>query len=274
MIRRHIVAFGTAACLLSGCEGNPLDSESADLVVVEAFLFAGEPIDDIRLTATVPLSDTIEPPTINDADVVLIKNGRAYPLEATGEDGYYQYSGNELVVETGDLFRIEVSYFGRVATGETVVPEPPVGVAIDGDTLFAPALGMGRGQRGFNPDQTQLVATWDNPDGLLHFAVVEGLEDGVEAIFPEQLVERLARFRLISQPTVDDFYVVSLLTLRDLGQHAVKIYRVNREYADLYQNRTQDSRDLNEPPSNITNGLGVFSAFNSRSVFFEVVRES
>ncbi len=51
------------------------------------------------------------------------------------------------------------------------------------------------------------------------------------------------------------------------------MYRINAEYAQLYGNRTQDSRDLNEPPSNIRNGLGVFSAFNISSVFFEVAEQ-
>lgn len=54
--------------------------------------------------------------------------------------------------------------------------------------------------------------------------------------------------------------------------HEAEVYRVNGEYAQVYENRTQDSRDLNEPPSNIRNGLGVFSAFNSLSVSFEVAR--
>ena len=39
---------------------------------------------------------------------------------------------------------------------------------------------------------------------------------------------------------------------------------MNQEYADLYEGRVQDSRDLNEPPSNILGGLGVFSAFASQ----------
>ena len=40
-----------------------------------------------------------------------------------------------------------------------------------------------------------------------------------------------------------------------------------------YENLEQDSRDLNEPPTNIVNGLGIFSAFNSMNVFFEVQKE-
>jgi len=37
-----------------------------------------------------------------------------------------------------------------------------------------------------------------------------------------------------------------------------------------YENRPQDSRDLNEPPSNITGGLGVVSALSNQSSDFEV----
>jgi hypothetical protein len=32
----------------------------------------------------------------------------------------------------------------------------------------------------------------------------------------------------------------------------------------------QDSRELNEPYSHIRNGLGIFTAFNSDTVYFEV----
>lgn len=69
-------------------------------------------------------------------------------------------------------------------------------------------------------------------------------------------------FRFISEPTIDNFFVVRLLLLETLGLHQAEVYRVNAECAQLYENRTQDSRDLNEPPSNIRNGLGVFSAFD------------
>ena len=48
----------------------------------------------------------------------------------------------------------------------------------------------------------------------------------------------------------------------------IRLYRVNQEYADLYEGRVQDSRDLNEPPSNIVGGLGVFSAFASSEEIF------
>jgi hypothetical protein len=275
MTKRHI-ALGMGALVLVGCD-NPLDQGDDDLVVIEAFLFAGEPVQDIRLTATVPLGeDPDSAPVIDDAVVRLMKDGVTYALTPFGEEGRYEYMGADLAILEGDEFRLEVEYFGRVAWGETVVPGPPLSVAIDGDTLLAPTLGRGGGRGGggggFNPEESQLAVTWDNPTDLLHFVVVEGMDDDAEAIFPEQFQERLGRFRFISEPTIDNFFIVRLLLLEALGAHQAKVYRVNAEYAQLYENRTQDSRDLNEPPSNIRNGLGVFSAFNSSSVPFEVAR--
>ena len=78
-------------------------------------------------------------------------------------------------------------------------------------------------------------------------------------------------FQLASPPTDLSYFDIGIRQLEVYGPHLVVVYRVNEEYADLYENREQDSRDLNEPPTNVIGGLGVFSAFNSTSATFEVV---
>ena len=263
-----------AASLFAGCDSTATEPETTELFVVAAFLFAGEAIDDIRVSETVQLSDTTDAPPINDARVELFKNGTTYTLAAAGDSGYYAYTGNDLAVEAGDTFGIKVTYDGAVTTGETVVPNAPVGVGIDRDTLWVPELGIGMGGGGFNREDSQLAASWQNPNRLLHYVVIESLEDSAESIIPDEFRKFSGRFRLVTEPTKEDYHFIDMRTLRDLGRHIARVYRVNEEYAQLYENRTQDSRDLNEPPSNIHNGLGVFSAFNSDSVAFEVARES
>ncbi len=278
MIRPYlfaILAVILAAAIVAGCESTSTEPEEADLVVVEAFLFAGEPVDDIRLIETVPLSDTVDAPPINDASVVLYKNGLSYTLVPTGDSGYYSYPGDDLLIEAGDTIGIEISCHGSVATGETVVPEAPSGVAIDESTLWVPDFETGVFGGGFNREDSQLAATWENTNELLHFVVIEFLGDSasVETIMPDIFDGFRGRFRFITEPTTDDYYFIDMRSLQYLGPHVARIYRVNDEYAQLYENRTQDSRDLNEPPTNIVGGLGVFSAFNSDSVYFEVARE-
>ena len=94
-----------------------------------------------------------------------------------------------------------------------------------------------------------------------HQLGVDNLEaDPVQIPAPEFIGQ--AR-RFVSVPTPADSTTVSQLSLTHLGEHRIRLYRVNQEYADLYEGRVQDSRDLNEPASNIVGGLGVFSAFAS-----------
>lgn len=249
-----------------------------DLAVLEAFIFAGEPVDDIRVISTIPYNgtDTVATP-INDADIRLIKNDVTYALEPAGSEGYYFYPGNDLTVDPGDHFLLEMDYLGQRATAETTVPPPPVGVTLDSTVLEVPTFGVGAGgpggrrPPGANIDN-RLTVTWDNSSDLLHYVVINGLEEEHESIFPEFIGQRIRNFRFISEPNRDSFFEINLLILEGLGNHEARVYRVNQEYADLYESRTQDSRDLNEPPSNVDGALGIFSAFNSNAINFDVKR--
>lgn len=273
-------AFTLITCLLvlAGCDSSSIESAD-DIAVIEAFLFAGEPVDDIIVTSTIPFNsaDTVASP-INDADISLTKNGITYPLSASGDDGRYHYAGDDLTVEPGDQFMFTMEYLGQTISAETQVPPAPISVALD-TTIFevptfnfggggGPPVGGGRGRF----DSTILV-TWDNSDDQLHYVVISSVDENPESIFPEFFGQRIGgQFRFISEPTRDNFFEVILPLLEGVGQHEIKVYRVNQEYADLYDNRTQDSRDLNQPPDNIVGALGVFSAFNSVEDFFDVKR--
>ena len=264
---------------LSSCD-TATGELDGDLAVIEAFLFAGEPVEDIRVTSTVLFNsdDTVSAP-VNDAVVRLIKNGATYPLTARGDDGYYFYSGDDLVVEPGDHFVLEMDYLGQRATAETDVPPEPARVALDSTVMVVPSFDFSDGPPRRPPAggpgglDNRLLVTWDNSADQLHYVVVRGLLEDHEAIFPEFIGQRIGQFRFISAPTRDNFFEINLQILDGLGAHEVRVYRVNQEYADLYENREQDSRDLNEPPSNVDGALGIFSAFNSVAIPFNVVRD-
>ncbi|MBM3298349.1 MAG: DUF4249 family protein [Deltaproteobacteria bacterium] len=260
------VILGLTSC----SEGSPVEP-TTELVVVRGYLYAGEPVTDIQLTKTISLSsvDSTAPP-VNDASVDLIKEGRTYRLVLTpGDSGYYHYPGNDLEVKEGDRFDINVRYGGRTATATTSVPPPPDSVTLSSETLVIPAttdFGF------FRPDTNRLVIQWSNPTGSLYYVVVENIETNPEPIVIGIGPLERARGRFISPPTSSNSYMINILSLTHYGRHRVKVYRINEEYADLYRSRQQDSRDLNEPLTNITNGLGVFSAFNSVSAYFAVVK--
>lgn len=273
MLKRILVA-GTilTTFIIGGCtEENPLISDD-ELVVVWAFLYAGQPVTDIKLTSTIPLdTDTTIAPTINGADVVLIKAGQRYECEPTpGDSGYYHYSGTDLQIETGDLFSIEIQHEDQLVTGQTVVPDAPTNVSTSSPVFYVPDFSdLDTFGDWKDSDSTEIVVSWDSENESWFFVTVDNIEENPAAIYP---TEKGPSERKTYPPVNADQYSVGLTQITHLGLHQVNVYTVNSEYVELYEMREQNSRDLNEPATNITNGLGVFSAFNSGSAILDVVR--
>lgn len=257
--------------------------------VLQAYLYAGEPVWDVTVRNAVPLtvSDSVGEP-VNNAEITIYKNDIAYQLVSSSDSGTYKYPGDDLVIETGDDISISAMVGEKEAFAETIVPEAPTGVVISSDTILLPEI-VFDDSSGF-PDfsaiqellqaqrDVQLEVVWDNPNSELFFIVVENAEESQESIFPTSnggfgRLNGRGAFRQISRPTRESSYEINFQDIQYWGKYIVKVYRVNQEYADLYDNLEQDSRDLNEPPTNIKNGLGIFSAFNSQKVYFEVVKQ-
>ena len=277
MNRYFSIFFILASAVALGCSNSsPLVPES-DLVVLRGYLYAGEPVTEIQLTSTLGLgsTDTLAPP-IPDAQVTLIKNQVRYSLVATsGRAGYYDYPGGDLQVAAGDQFRIEVSYFGKLASAETIVPPEPAGVAISSNELEVQSFtfdstGFGFGRGFLEQDTTGLRVDWRNDDGSTYYVTLDNMEADPQPVDTRFPFDRPGR--IISVPINTSEYRVNRFQVTHLGRYRVKVYRVNQEYADLYRSRNQDSRDLNEPLTNVVNGLGVFTAFDSDSVFFQAVQ--
>ena len=228
---------------------------------------------DIRITTTVPLvsEDTLGVP-VSDAMVWLERDDVRFDLIATpGVAGAYHYPGSDLVVGVGEVFELGISRGSESISATTVVPSPPEGFTVSSDVMDVVDLTVGGfGGRGGGPGGGLafggLIVRWTNPERDLFFVVVDNLEtDPVQIPAPDFI--GIAR-RFVSAPTPADSTTISQLSLTHLGEHRIRLYQVNQEYADLYEGRVQDSRDLNEPPSNILGGLGVFSAFSSREGTF------
>jgi hypothetical protein len=266
-----------ALILTLGCHTDSPLAPDKSQVVVRGYLYAGEAVQDIRLTGTLPLGsdDTVAPP-INSAQVSLFKAGNKYDLVASaGDSGYYHYPGADLTVVPGDEFQIQVSYENRLITATTTVPPAPQEVTISKSTLQLPDFDtmFEMREKGISMDSiralTSLSVSWQDETDALYYVVVKNLEDNP--------VSSDTQFRggprtIISQPRPGGEYHINAMMVTHYGKHEVRIYRVNQEYADLYQSRNQDSRDLNEPLTNIQNGLGVFSAFSSKTAYFTLLQ--
>lgn len=251
-----------------GCSEDTITENNSDLVVVTGFLRAGEKNAEIKLANTLALgsTDTVSA-AINDAEVILLKGNKTYQLNISSTmNGTYSYQGNDLSIESGDLFSLQINYKDKRISGSTLVPSKPRDISISKTTLALAATGYGMGSI---QDTTSIFLRWSNPDSSLYYVVIENLETNPVAIYSTN-TQRGANRTMIFPPMATNQFLIGRRNLNYLGNHRAIVYKVNQEYADLYESRTQDSRNLNEPISNITNGLGVFSAFASDTTMFYV----
>jgi hypothetical protein len=196
--------------------------------------------------------------------VALEKAGKIYSLTASaGDSGYYHYAGTDLTVQVGDRFKISVERNGHIATGETMIPAPPQNPALSKTELVI--------DTGAPFDTSSITISWQGED-TFYFVVVENLEASPTPInqFPGRIGAQFRSFR--SRPFRDLSYTIRRFDLAYFGNHRARIYKVNQEYANLYAFGLQDSRNLNEPETNIKNGLGVFAGFSSAVVHFTVTK--
>jgi len=253
---------------MAACDGTAPTEAAATLPVIRAYLYAGEPVAAVQVSSTLPVNstDSVGSP-INDAAVALVRRGERFTLvRSAGDSGFYHYAGSNLVVAVNDTFDLEVTALGKFATARTVVPPPPTSVTLSATTLTIPDFSAGPGSTQFDPSTFTLIVRWPNAAKDSYYVVTENIEANPTAVSTSGGF--VPRGRFVQAPTTADSARVVAFTLTHYGRHRVTLYRVNPEYAALYESRTQDSRDLNEPASNIKGGLGVFAAFSSRSADF------
>ena len=272
---RRILLYSLISITVFSC--NPVPEPEANNYVVEAYLFAGEQVREVTIKTLVPLSEPEgKSEIIEVANVVLKKEGATFTLSYNAGTKRYIYTGSDLQITPEDVLDIEIDVNGRIATANTIVPTVPVGIQISKTEMVIPKINSAADFITGNPlADAELTVNWSNPSGELHYAVVEFRSFLLKPILPgdvQKVVDGILEdFAIITVPSTDTVLTVSGALLPSYGPYMVKIYKVNQEYADLYDSETQDSRDLNDPPSNIINARGIFSAFASDSISFEVI---
>ncbi|MDX1638089.1 MAG: DUF4249 family protein [Balneolaceae bacterium] len=263
--------------ILAQCNPVTEPTGSEQIPVVEGYLFSDESVQQIRLSLMIPLtaSDTIPEP-VNDAEVVVKHQGERYPFNlAPGDSGVYRYTGSDFTVFPGDTFELEVEMNSGNISSKTGVPPAPDSVKVSSDVVYVNS-DLSFFELVQNLPEPEI--TWHNPGDRYYYVLVENIEEHPQPIIDSENAPGFnggpfgGAFSFRTTPTNGDSYSVDLRG-GYYGKHRVTVYSVNRDYVNLYEEREQDSRRLNEPPSNITNGLGIFTSFSSDSTFFWVLEK-
>lgn len=255
------------------CTDETVEIPFTNTIVVAGYLYAGEPVSNIKITRLIPFNaDSTEVFYINDAEIDIIHQDISYRLALSeGDSGYYHYPGEELQIIAGERYEFRMNYYNQEITAQTIVPDKPEEISISTEEIFIEPIYEFYDMR--NRNMIDVDITWKNENGEYYYLLIDNIENDPFPIDINGILDGFVggkNFSFITQPTQLDVYRLRGMTLQQYGTHRAKVYKVNQAYADLYESSEQDSRNLNEPLSNINNGLGIFTSFNSNSIFFEV----
>lgn len=271
-MNKIICTLLTFSFVIVGCtdESTALVPEE-ELLAVWAYVYADETLDDIKLTSTISLdSELEEAPLVSGASVTVSTDSATYNcIEDSSNLGFYLYPGEDFVISTGDIIYLDIVTDNEQVSASTIVPPKPVNVSISISSMTLPDFSDRESMHEWRENAEDVEVSWEAEANAWYYVVLECIEDNPVEIDTWNMGQRPAQYRIFP-PVQDNHYRVRFPLFEYLGMHRLTVYRVNEEYVDLYEYREQDSRDLQEPITNIDGGLGVFSAFNSASVTLDV----
>jgi hypothetical protein len=179
-----------------------------------------------------------------------------------------RYQSSSLSIIAGETYRLSFSYNGKEVSATTEVPFSPAPVTATASEMVVPQIGAGVQI----PDP--ILFSWQNPSEAYCLMVVRNMEADPRPItfnLGDNIIEKPAPlFRM--PPIRGHQQQLSLGRFSYYGRHAVIVYRIQPEYAALYENNSNNSTNLEAPPTNIANGLGIFTGVHAADTLWVQVR--
>jgi Domain of unknown function (DUF4249) len=237
---------------------DPLSTVDAR-AVVEGYLGAGDTVD-IAITKEIPFgsdsSSVAEP--IYGLTVSLEIDGKTIFLQPR-DSGHY--SANYLI-QAEKTYKLKFVYNSQTVTATTTIPPRPQGFKMSASTLTITPINFSGGFPGTRPtfpDPVQL--TWTNSDQTFYLSAFKNLETNQESILTGSINFGRIRRPIFNRPTQSNTTSIEPQRIQYYGNHDVLLMHVQSEYAALYEDTGSSSLNLSPPPTNITNGLGIFTGF-------------
>lgn len=252
----------TIILMIVSCEEINIKTANNDVPVVESYIVPGNKIN-LKIYKQLVFNSADTTNKMLDGLAVTVTNGvKTIMLNNLGNG---EYESSQLIFSETDEYFIDFEYNDKKVSSSTRIPEKPIGLYCPVSTIeamtFTPGMGMGSER----PEPIEL--SWSNPDAEYHMLVVENIEEN-PVLINEQTDRPARSFR--SMPTQASKQELPPVSFTYYGMHRIILFRLNAEYAALYEKLGSNSLDIEAPPSNIINGLGIFTGINADTILVEV----
>jgi hypothetical protein len=260
---KRITCFIFVFTVIAFSSCNKLDIQKSDnnKAVIECYIQPGHDLSvSIRKELGYNSEDTVYH-GLNDLEVILSDGINSYTLINSGEG---LYIAPEVKIQENQGYKLEFNYNEKKLTATTTVPGKPENFRASATVINVPTFGSGT-----RPEMPEPVTlSWSNPNEEYFMLVVENTEENPVLI--NASTDRPIRvFR--NTPTQGSSQELPPMSFTYTGQHRVILFKLNAEYAALYEQLSKNSLDIKAPPSNIVNGLGIFTGINSDTINIKVV---
>jgi len=220
-------------------------------LTVEAYLFEGKPVDQVKLSLVKPINTTEVQQTVSNALVYIIWNGGYYRLnESIHNPGTYTSLNDSLEIISNNTYKLYIIYNNEEYTAETTVPNPPKNLIASKDTL------------NFINDADLIKMQWDNQDSTWFLGTIS----------PEK--NRTTEFpfnNFFSLPTKKNSLEINTNNVQENGTQQFILYGITEDYEKLFRISTSSIGSSNA--GNLSQGFGIFTAFSSDTLNFVVLNK-
>jgi hypothetical protein len=175
--------------------------------------------------------------------------------EILGEtsSGVYQLELETDTLREGQVYHLQFEYNGKSIEASTTVPAPVRNLRVEPEYLTLSSSYYFWD----SSDTTEVIVSWDDPDNSYYQVYIESPNTSDMPSFGIYGKRMMQPFRgNIHRATIRDF--------RSTGAHWIYVYRVNKDYAELYERIS--SSDLANPVSFIQNAFGIYTSMSSARV--------
>lgn len=249
------VLYTLNVLFVPSCKKADTDLSYTRYPVVESYLVPGNDVQ-VKVYYQKGLTDTSsygQPVTGLD---ITISDGTKTATLRESKAGVYIADDITFVKSTG-TYSLNFNYNGRIVSASTVMPGKPGPLSSSVQTISIADYGPGTAPE----DQENITLSWDNADNQNHLVFLKFLETSKVA------VSSFFRGDTASNREIDASRASSLelpaMTFRYLGRYRVILARVNPEYLDMLEGSGMSSQNLTNPPSNLKNAFGIFTAMQT-----------
>lgn len=250
--------FIAAAFVISSCKKESASTAVEDQPVVVGYLIPGQPIS-VKVYQQKALTDTANYGSLISGLKLNLSDGSKTVQLAETATGTYTYADLSFLT-AGKTYTLQFNYQNTSVTAKTLMPAKPTNYTASSTLLNLPLATT------ITPGATSSVALtfkWNNPDSLYHVLVFKNDDASPFNIHPNRNSQVNFTFNAKQAAYYDVYYD----SLNYIGIYRVILYSVNKEYIDLLtSNANASSQKLTNPPTNVTNGFGIFTAMQSDTI--------